>query len=309
MLRAGLRSAHPAELGRGAGAVGGRRTRDCRRDAACRVLRTAGRRRAGRHRRAARRPRPVRLLRAARAPLRRAWLRRGRIRLLRADGRCLPSATTSSRTWITSPRRRPKRSRRTSGRPSPTSARPRAAAARSCSRWDSVTGADTHGSRGPADTGSPEPSGSTDRRASGTASRPGGACRGVRGPILALQAGADANILPEHNAAFDQALTTAGVEHELVVYDGAPHSFFDRRQEDYAEAVRRRVGADARVHRAPHTCLRTPAAVRPTRCLAPVRRPVRPARSAGRARGGAASRDERTAATRRVPSSNVISPS
>ena len=55
------------------------------------------------------------------------------------------------------------------------------------------------------------------------------------GPILALQAGDDANILPEHNAAFDQALTAAGVEHEVVVYGGAPHSFFDRRQEDYAE--------------------------------------------------------------------------
>jgi carboxymethylenebutenolidase len=54
-------------------------------------------------------------------------------------------------------------------------------------------------------------------------------------PILALQAGADQNILPEHNAAFDEALTAAGVEHEVVVYDGAPHSFFDRRQEDYAE--------------------------------------------------------------------------
>ena len=54
-------------------------------------------------------------------------------------------------------------------------------------------------------------------------------------PILALQAGADQNILLEHNAAFDQALTAAGVEHEIVVYDGAPHSFFDRRQEDYAE--------------------------------------------------------------------------
>ena len=26
------------------------------------------------------------------------------------------------------------------------------------------------------------------------------------------------------------------VEHELVVYDGAPHSFFDRKQEDFAEA-------------------------------------------------------------------------
>jgi carboxymethylenebutenolidase len=55
-------------------------------------------------------------------------------------------------------------------------------------------------------------------------------------PILALQAGDDANILPEHNAAFDDALTAAGVEHELVVYAGAPHSFFDRKFEEYADA-------------------------------------------------------------------------
>jgi carboxymethylenebutenolidase len=55
-------------------------------------------------------------------------------------------------------------------------------------------------------------------------------------PILALQAGDDQNILPEHNAAFDEALTDAGVEHELVVYEGAPHSFFDRRFEEHAEA-------------------------------------------------------------------------
>jgi carboxymethylenebutenolidase len=55
-------------------------------------------------------------------------------------------------------------------------------------------------------------------------------------PILALQAGDDQNILPEHNAAFDAALTAAGVEHEVVVYDGAPHSFFDRRFEEYADA-------------------------------------------------------------------------
>ena len=31
-------------------------------------------------------------------------------------------------------------------------------------------------------------------------------------------------------------LTDAGVEHELVVYDGAPHSFFDRKQEQFADA-------------------------------------------------------------------------
>jgi carboxymethylenebutenolidase len=64
---------------------------------------------------------------------------------------------------------------------------------------------------------------------------PTGRAAELVGPILALQAGDDQNILPEHNAAFDAALTAAGVEHELVVYEGAPHSFFDRRFEEYAE--------------------------------------------------------------------------
>ena len=54
--------------------------------------------------------------------------------------------------------------------------------------------------------------------------------------ILALQAGDDQGITADDNAAFEQALTQAGVDHEIVVYDGAPHSFFDRKQEDYAEA-------------------------------------------------------------------------
>jgi carboxymethylenebutenolidase len=58
----------------------------------------------------------------------------------------------------------------------------------------------------------------------------------VKAPILALQAGADQNITAEHNAAFERALAEAGVEHELVSYDGAPHSFFDRKQEEFAEA-------------------------------------------------------------------------
>jgi carboxymethylenebutenolidase len=53
-------------------------------------------------------------------------------------------------------------------------------------------------------------------------------------PILALQAGADENITAGENAAFDAALTTAGVEHEVVTYPGAPHSFFDRKYEDFA---------------------------------------------------------------------------
>ena len=55
-------------------------------------------------------------------------------------------------------------------------------------------------------------------------------------PILALQAGADEHILAADNDAFDAALTAAGVEHDVVTYDGAPHSFFDRKQEQFAAA-------------------------------------------------------------------------
>jgi Dienelactone hydrolase and related enzymes len=58
----------------------------------------------------------------------------------------------------------------------------------------------------------------------------------IDAPILALQAGDDTNITAEHNAAFDDALTAAGVEHEVVTYEGAPHSFFDRKHEEFADA-------------------------------------------------------------------------
>jgi carboxymethylenebutenolidase len=57
----------------------------------------------------------------------------------------------------------------------------------------------------------------------------------MEAPILALQGGADQNITAELNAEFDQALTDAGVEHEVVTYPGAPHSFFDRKQEAFAD--------------------------------------------------------------------------
>jgi carboxymethylenebutenolidase len=58
----------------------------------------------------------------------------------------------------------------------------------------------------------------------------------LQAPILALQAGDDQHITAEHNAAFEAALTGAGVEHELVTYEGAPHSFFDRKHEDFLSA-------------------------------------------------------------------------
>jgi carboxymethylenebutenolidase len=55
-------------------------------------------------------------------------------------------------------------------------------------------------------------------------------------PILGLMGGADQAITADDVAAFDRALEAAGVEHELVTYDGAPHSFFDRRHEEFADA-------------------------------------------------------------------------
>jgi carboxymethylenebutenolidase len=48
--------------------------------------------------------------------------------------------------------------------------------------------------------------------------------------------GADQAITADQVESFDRALDAAGVEHELVTYDGAPHSFFDRKQEEFAEA-------------------------------------------------------------------------
>jgi carboxymethylenebutenolidase len=58
----------------------------------------------------------------------------------------------------------------------------------------------------------------------------------MRAPILALQAGDDANITAEDNAALERALADAGVAHEVVTYEGAPHSFFDRKQAEHQAA-------------------------------------------------------------------------
>jgi carboxymethylenebutenolidase len=58
----------------------------------------------------------------------------------------------------------------------------------------------------------------------------------IAAPILALMGGADQGIPLEDVNAFEQALAAAGAEHEVVVYPGAPHSFFDRKQEEFAEA-------------------------------------------------------------------------
>ena len=55
-------------------------------------------------------------------------------------------------------------------------------------------------------------------------------------PVLALYGGEDRGIPAEARDAFDRALDAAGIEHRSVVYDGAPHSFFDRKAGDFADA-------------------------------------------------------------------------
>jgi carboxymethylenebutenolidase len=55
-------------------------------------------------------------------------------------------------------------------------------------------------------------------------------------PVLSIFGGADEGIPPEDIKAFDEALKKAGKSHEQHVYPGAPHSFFDRKQTEFADA-------------------------------------------------------------------------
>ncbi len=54
--------------------------------------------------------------------------------------------------------------------------------------------------------------------------------------MLGLFGGADQGIPVEDVKQFDDALTQAKVEHEIIIYPGAPHSFFDRKFEEYKDA-------------------------------------------------------------------------
>jgi carboxymethylenebutenolidase len=58
----------------------------------------------------------------------------------------------------------------------------------------------------------------------------------MRSPVLVLAAGADRSTTPEQNAAFAQAMSAAEVEHRMVTYEGAPHSFFDRGFAEWEDA-------------------------------------------------------------------------
>jgi carboxymethylenebutenolidase len=54
-------------------------------------------------------------------------------------------------------------------------------------------------------------------------------------PILSIFGGADHGINEDVRAAWDAALTEAGREHQTIVYEGAPHSFFDRKADEFAD--------------------------------------------------------------------------
>ena len=57
----------------------------------------------------------------------------------------------------------------------------------------------------------------------------------VESPILGLFGGADAGIPPAAIEEFDAALERAGVEHRLITYPNAPHSFFDRKAAEFKD--------------------------------------------------------------------------
>ena len=58
----------------------------------------------------------------------------------------------------------------------------------------------------------------------------------MEGRVLGIFGGADEGIGPDAVAEWEAALAGAGVPHEVVTYPGAPHSFFDRKHGEFAEA-------------------------------------------------------------------------
>jgi carboxymethylenebutenolidase len=58
----------------------------------------------------------------------------------------------------------------------------------------------------------------------------------MAGRVLGIFGGADQGIPAEAVAAFEGSLAGAGVPHEIVTYADAPHSFFDRKHAEFADA-------------------------------------------------------------------------
>lgn len=57
----------------------------------------------------------------------------------------------------------------------------------------------------------------------------------IASPVLGLFGGADQSIPQIAVEGFEAALISAGVEHRLVTYPNAPHSFFDRKADEYSQ--------------------------------------------------------------------------
>jgi carboxymethylenebutenolidase len=57
----------------------------------------------------------------------------------------------------------------------------------------------------------------------------------MKAPVLMLVAGADHRPLTDFEE-MERRLGEMGLPHRMVVYEGAPHSFFDRGQEFWADA-------------------------------------------------------------------------
>ncbi len=56
----------------------------------------------------------------------------------------------------------------------------------------------------------------------------------IAAPVLGLFGGADKGITTDAVARFERGLGERGVEHRIVTYPDAPHSFFDRKATDFA---------------------------------------------------------------------------
>ena len=57
----------------------------------------------------------------------------------------------------------------------------------------------------------------------------------IKVPVLGLFGGADQGIPQEQVQQFDEELDKTNVKHEIVIYPGAPHSFFDRKYTEFAQ--------------------------------------------------------------------------
>jgi carboxymethylenebutenolidase len=58
----------------------------------------------------------------------------------------------------------------------------------------------------------------------------------MAGPVLGIFGGADQGITASVVEEFRTALESGGVEHVVITYPGAPHSFFDRKADAFADA-------------------------------------------------------------------------